>query len=350
MCEQIIHRFQQGDQKAFEQIYQHYYKRVYYLALKISRNQADAKDIAQDTFVQIQKSLGTLKDPKLFDQWMHRIVISKASDLFRKNKTSSFPEEHAVFQVSKEERNYMLPEANMHMHSDQDVLKHFLEQLDEKYQMVLLLSYFSNMKIRDIARTLEIPEGTVKSRMNTGKEQLRLLIENYQDKESVPLNFRTSDMSMLLAGYFANEFAATTVSVPAFSAFPLSFVKGKYLKKVWTSTAGVVSAGVLVIATIQGIDLLKQNNLQGNEMVVGQQKKSFGPILYANHSYENAQDAYYALTLWAHCEVEMQEKTKAEILSILPLYEELKKYEGIYWSMLCFRDWNLQFEKILEKI
>ncbi len=348
MCEQAIRRFQQGDKQAFQQIYEQYYKRVYYLALKISRNQADAKDIAQDTFVQMQKSLIGLKDPKLFDQWMHRIVISKASDLFRKNKTSSFPEEHAVFQVSKEERNYMLPEANMHMRSDQEVLKHFLEQLDEKYQLVLLLSYFSNMKIRDIAKTLEIPEGTVKSRMNTGKEQLRELIENYQDKERVHLNFRTADMSVLLSGYFASEFAKTAIRIPVFSSSTFSLLKTKFTNKTWTYTMGIISASVLVVATIKGVELLNQSSSQ-NEVEVEQNKKPFGPIDYGNQTFDNAHDAYYALTLWAHCDVEMQTKSKTEILAIQPLYEELKKYEGIYWSMLCFRDWNEQFEKFLEK-
>lgn len=348
MCEEAIRRFQQGEKQAFQQIYEQYYKRVYYLALKISRNQADAKDIAQDTFVQMQKSLGSLKDPKLFDQWMHRIVISKASDLFRKNKTSSFPEEHVVFQVSKEERNYMLPEASMHMHSDQEVLKHFLEQLDEKYQLVLLLSYFSNMKIRDIAKTLEIPEGTVKSRMNTGKEQLRVLIENYQDQECVHLNFRTTDISVLLSSYFASEFVKTAIQIPVFASSPFSLLKTRFANKTWTYTIGIISASVLVVATIKGVELLNQSSSQ-NEVEVEQNKKPFGPIVYGNQTFDNAHDAYYALTLWAHCDVEMQKKSKTEFLAILPLYEELKKYEGIYWSMLCFRDWNEQFEKNLEK-
>lgn len=346
---QWIEQYQRGEKKAFSKIYKAYYKKVYYIALKISRNQADAKDIAQETFLQVEKSLGSLKEVDVFDQWLNRIIISKASDLFRKNKTSSFPEEHPVFQTSKEERSYMLPEATLHFDSDQAMLQHFLNQLDEKYRIVLVLSYFNNMKIKEIAEVLGIPDGTVKSRMSTGKEQLKEMIEQYQEQEQVLLNFKTSDLSIILAGFFAQEFAELVVKIPVFHPFSsTSSLSSASAMHVMTAGLCVVMAGTFVYASYQALkiyDRQKQAPKQVLHANTQPETINFQPIIYRGKTYDNPEDAFYELILWAHCDVEMQEKSQADIMEIAPLYEAIKKEQGVYWKLMQFRGWNEKFEK-----
>lgn len=346
---QWIEQYQRGEKKAFSKIYKAYYKKVYYIALKISRNQADAKDIAQETFLQIEKSLAGLKDVELFDQWLNRIIISKASDLFRKNKTTSFPEEHPVFQTSKEERRYLLPEAQLHFQSDQEVLEYFLNQLDEKYRIVLLLSYFDNMKIKEIAELLGIPDGTVKSRMSTGKEQLKEMIEQYQEQEQVQLTFKTSELSIVLAGFFAQEFANLVVKIPAFHPFS-SIPTLSSSSAMHAVTAGLcaVMAGTFAYASYQAYkiyDHQKQAPKQVLQANAQSETSNFQPIVYRGKTYDNPEDAFYELTLWAHCDVEMNEKSQADIMEIVPLYEAIKKEQGVYWKLMQFRGWNEKFEK-----
>lgn len=346
---QWIEQYQRGEKKAFSKIYKAYYKKVYYVALKISRNQADAKDIAQETFLQVEKSLGSLKEVDVFDQWLNRIIISKASDLFRKNKTSSFPEEHPVFQTSKEERSYMLPEAQLHFHSDQEMLQYFIDQLDMKYRIVLVLSYFNNMKIKEIASTLEIPEGTVKSRMSTGKEQLKEMIEQYQEQEQVLLNFKTSDLSIILAGFFAQEFSRMIIKIPPLP-HPSSSSLLQHSSILNFATAGLctVLAGTCAYASYQAYKVYDKQ-MQPNTPFLNanptKEEKPFGPITYQGKVYINPEDAFYELTLWAHCEVEMEEKSQEELQAIQPLYEELKRQQGTYWKLMQFRGWDEQFEK-----
>lgn len=344
-----IERYQKGDKKAFHKVYTAYYKKVYYTALKISRNQADAKDIAQETFLQVQKSLVGLKDVELFDQWLNRIIVSKASDLFRKNKTASFPEEHPVFQTSKEERSYMLPEAQLHFHSDQEMLRYFLDQLDDKYRIVLLLSYFDNMKIKEIAETLGIPDGTVKSRMSTGKEQLKEMIEQYQEQGQVQLNFKTSELSIVLASFFAQEFADMVVKIPVFNPFSsISTLSSTSAMHAATAGLCVVMAGTFAYASYQAYkiyDRQKQAPKQVLQANAQSETSNFQPIVYRGKTYDNPEDAFYELTLWAHCDVEMNEKSQADIMEIVPLYEAIKKEQGVYWKLMQFRGWNEKFEK-----
>lgn len=344
-----IERYQKGEKKAFHKVYKAYYRKVYYTALKISRNQADAKDIAQETFVQVQKSIASLKDVNLFDQWLHRIIISKASDLFRKNKTASFPEEHPVFQVSKEERGYMLPVAQLHFDSDQAMLQYFLDQLDDKYRIVLLLSYFNDMKIKDIAVALDIPEGTVKSRMSTGKDQLKEMITAYQEKEGVLLNFQSAELSTLLTAFFTEEFARLVIKIPPLPHLSAStLLPNATIMNAVTGGLCAVMVGTFAYASYQAYKIYdKQKSIDKQVLHVNnvQSEQTFGPITYHNKTYNNPEDAYYELTLWAHCEVEMQEKSQDEIQAIMPLYEELKKQQGVYWKLMQFRGWNEKFEK-----
>lgn len=346
---QWIQQYQAGDKTVFSKIYESYYKKVYYTALKISRNQADAKDIAQETFLQVEKSLMGLKDVELFDQWLNRIIISKASDLFRKNKTTSFPEEHPLFQVTKEERGYMLPESQLHFDCDHTMLAYFLDQLDEKYRVVLVLSYFDNMKIKDIAMILDIPEGTVKSRMSTGREQLKEMILKYQEKEGILLNFRTADIATMLTAFFAQDFAQLAVIVPPIPHIPtINFFQNALFSNLATTSLCAALVGTCVYASYQAYNIYdkqKQIDRQNLKVNYTQTEEVFGPILYQNKTFDNPEDAFYELTLWAHCDKEMKAKTEDEIQAIKPLYEELKKQQGVYWKLMEFRGWNEQFER-----
>lgn len=343
---ELLELVKNGNEQAFQELYQRFYKKTYYAALKISGNQADAKDIAQETFIQVNKSLPQLQDNKLFVQWLNRIVASKASDLFRKNKTTSLPDDHVVFQLKEEERSQFIPEASMRFSSDYELLGYFLRQMDERYRMVLVLRYFSQMSVTEIASALQIPDGTVKTRLKRGREVLRMMIEQYQSREEVKLNFRSTDTAVLLSGFFMSEFAAMSVSVPAWGAV-LPTAGRKFLRIATLSSAAALGCTALYVGAN-----LYQDNHQPNEEVIADydEKKPFGPIMYHGGEYSTAEEAFYTLTLFAHCEVEMKEKTAEEILEIAPLYEELKRYGGVYWELLKFREWDEDFDNTLSSI
>lgn len=341
----LLELVKNGDEQAFQELYQRFYKKTYYAALKISGNQADAKDITQETFIQVNKSLSHLNDNKLFVQWLNRIIASKASDLFRKNKTTSLPDDHVVFQLKEEERSQFIPEANMHFASDYELLDYFLKQLDERYRMVLVLRYFSQLSITEIAAALQVPDGTVKTRLKRGREILRMMIEQYQKNEGVELDFRSADMAVILSGFFMSEYAALNVAVPAWG------VHVSFAHKLWRFFAISSATALCCTGLYYGTRIYQAHHEPSEEVVVDyDQKKPFGPIIYRDGEYHNAEEAFYTLTLFAHCEVEMKEKSREEILEIVPLYEALKKYGGVYWELLKFREWDSDFESVLAEL
>lgn len=339
----LLELVKNGDEQAFQELYQRFYKKTYYAALKISGNQADAKDIAQETFLQVHKSLSHLNDNQLFVQWLNRIIVSKASDLFRKNKTTSLPDDHVVFQLKEEERSQFIPEASMHFASDLELLDCFLKQLDERYRTVLVMRYFSQLSITEIAAALEVPEGTVKTRLKRAREILSTMVDRYQQREGVKLNFRSSDMAVLLSTLFMSEFAALNVTIPTRGSKHRNFNHKHGRLLAITSATVLCSTGLCFGAMIY------HNHHQPLDEATAEddQKQPFGPIVYQQGEYTSAEDAYYALTRFAHCEVEMKEKRQSELQEIVPLYEALKKYGGVYWELLKFREWNQQFEGIL---
>ena len=73
----LIQEVQQGDQTAFQALYDICYQHVYSYALKLSHNEADAKDITQETFLQVFQSIDKLQSPEAFPLWLNRIILSK---------------------------------------------------------------------------------------------------------------------------------------------------------------------------------------------------------------------------------------------------------------------------------
>ena len=336
---ELVEQVKQKDEKAFQELYQRFYKKAYYAALKISGNSADAKDIAQETFIQVHKSIASLNDNDLFIQWLNRIIASKASDLFRKNKTTSLPDDHALFQLQEEENITFIPEASMHFTNDRDLLAYFIKTLDERYRTVIVLRYFSQMSVAEIAAALHVPDGTVKTRLKRAREILKNVIAHYQSEEEITLDFRSADMAVLMSGFFMGEFAAMHIEMPAL--LPLSF----FHRLRHISHQSMIVLSVCAVTALSGgiyaYQILQEHREVTNAL---DQRQPFGPIAYHGNTYADPESAYYALTLFAHCEVEMKEKTAQEMASIRPLYEELKRYQGVYWKLLNIREWNETFE------
>jgi RNA polymerase sigma-70 factor (ECF subfamily) len=161
----LIQYAKYGDKKAFELLVQKYYNELYYTALGIVRSGWDALDICQETFIQAFSSLDTLKESSKFRAWINRILINKCYDFFRKNKnisTTEYIEKEGFIEEGKE---------------DQIDLLRALTSLKDEFRIVLTLRYFQDLSIKEIAAIMGCPEGTIKSRLSNGLEELRRLMK-----------------------------------------------------------------------------------------------------------------------------------------------------------------------------
>lgn len=163
----IIRLLQEGDKKALNLLYENYSNALFGVALKITNDEALAKDALQESFVKIWKNSHKY-DPakaKLFT-WLYRITRNTAIDKLRSYKNRNSKE------VQIENSNvYTIPTSSL----NQDVidLKQHVEKLDLKYKTVLNALFFDGMTQQEASDELNIPLGTIKSRLKIALRELK---------------------------------------------------------------------------------------------------------------------------------------------------------------------------------
>ena len=189
---ELVKRVQAGDERAFDELYRAYYGRAISLAYRLTKDRSDAQDVVQDSFIQVHKSIQSLKDPQYFYSWLNRIIHSKCVNLFYRNRNENAidPSKMESVREYEEKRRYMLPQAENDFISEQEVLKQILSQMDDKYREVLELAYFKQLKLNEIAAYLNLPLGTVKTRCRRAKEDLKGRIELFEQAEQRRISFR----------------------------------------------------------------------------------------------------------------------------------------------------------------
>ena len=163
----IVSLLEKGDKRAITLLYENYADALYGVIKKVIADDETAQDVLQETFVKIWRYSKKYdsKKAKLFT-WLYRIAYNTAIDKIRslKNKTEKEVqiETSSVYKVSFGELN-------------QDVLdiKKHLNTLDEKYQIVINALFFEGMTQQEASDELEIPLGTIKSRLKIGLRELK---------------------------------------------------------------------------------------------------------------------------------------------------------------------------------
>lgn len=344
------------DEGAFQQLYQQYYQKAYYIALRMTNNDADAQDAVQEAFIQIQKSIHELKEPEKFGAWLNTIVLSKCKRIFRKNHyMSADPLQMEKYPNQIEQRDYMLPDKGHKKRVDQEILLSMIDQLPVIQKEVVLLAYFEQYKYREIAEILGITENTVKSRVLAAKKSLRKAIEAYEKQTDHKLTFRSLDFaitSSLFAGYGIEAFSGIAVLSQGFRHL-LQFVK---LHTLETAVAGVVciSSGVAIVGGYHNyIDSKKQGDytpLQSTILETQTNKTelhAFQPIQYETRTITTSEEAYFILVLWGNTEEQIKGKTKEECQSVQELYEALKQSNSPYYHHLITKGWTTLYENQL---
>ncbi|MBS4174689.1 RNA polymerase sigma factor [Bacillus sp. FJAT-49736] len=139
----------------------------YRLAYSYVKNQADALDIVQDSIKKGLLSLDSMRDKRSIKSWFYRIVVNTSLDYIRKKKKVTF--------MNVETLDYFSS-------GKEDVYKHFdlersLEALPEKYRRVIVLRYFEDLKIEEVAEVLDENESTIKTRIYRALDMLRIKLK-----------------------------------------------------------------------------------------------------------------------------------------------------------------------------
>lgn len=158
----LVKKARSGDDDAFSQLIQMRKELLYRTAFTYVRTQQDALDIVSETVYKGYRSIHKLKDPALFNTWLTRILINSSLD-FLKKQSKVVPLNETV-ELSSQSSDWA---ESMDLHRAVD-------QLDSKCRTVVILKYFHDMTISQIAEVLQCPQGTVKSSLHRALKNLRL--------------------------------------------------------------------------------------------------------------------------------------------------------------------------------
>ena len=174
---QVIERVLAGDVNAYEQLVTQYEKSVYNLALRMVDNPEDAADMAQEAFIKAYNSLSGFRGDSKFSVWLYRIVSNVCLDFLRRQSRrpavslSVEDDEGEDVQLDVPDES-MSPEAQLERKLTRESVREGLKQLPDDYRQILLLRELQGLSYDEIAETLGIGVGTVKSRIFRAREKL----------------------------------------------------------------------------------------------------------------------------------------------------------------------------------
>ncbi len=172
--------------KELEQIYNEAYKAVYWTAMSLLKNEADAEDIVQDTFVTLIKSYDSIRDKSKVTSWLKKTAANKCLDRIKLAKTDNVEDEFfdSIEEVSEDFLPDSLVESAEARKIIMDIINH---SLSEEIRRTLILFYFDEMSTREIAEALGIPEGTVSRRIHSAKKKIKKEVEKYEEENDTKL-------------------------------------------------------------------------------------------------------------------------------------------------------------------
>lgn len=154
-----------GDEAAFHALVTEQKRRLYGIAYSYLHNENDALEAVQETICRAWSQCGRLRNPELFVTWLIRILINCCVDeQKRKKRVVPFEE------IRQTDSGEMVSDTKLD-------LERALNRMKPKYRHVLILKYYQDMTVAEIAKVLDCPEGTVKTRLHQGLKLLRQKIE-----------------------------------------------------------------------------------------------------------------------------------------------------------------------------
>ncbi len=255
-----------GDSEAFERLYELSKRQVYFTCLKFLKNEDDAQDITQEVYITVMKKLPTLADRASFQPWVNRIAVNKCKNYLKARRDVSLDE-------MQEDNNYpeipdedMLPEDYVINEAKRKIVMDIMESVlsDIQYQTVIMF-YFNNMSVAEIAEITESPTGTVTYRLNVARVKIKKGVLEYEEKNKdrlhaiVPiLPFLTrlfnAEAESIEVPYVLPEISVATEAEIAEAAVDAASVADTAAKSTGflSTVAGKVTAGIVTLAVVGG--------------------------------------------------------------------------------------------------
>ena len=172
--------------RELEQIYNEAYKAVYWTAMALLKNEADAEDIVQDTFVSLIESYDSIADKTKVVAWLKKNAANKCLNRLTRTKTDNASDE--FFDTIEAVPEDFLPDSIVESEDTRKIIMNIIDNvLSDDIRRTIVLFYFDEMSTKEIADVLGIPQGTVLWRLNFAKKRIKKEVEKYEEENNTKL-------------------------------------------------------------------------------------------------------------------------------------------------------------------
>jgi RNA polymerase sigma-70 factor (ECF subfamily) len=166
---QLIERIKRKDKEAFKELYNLYANQAIRTAIAITKSNATASDVVQETFIRVYKNIDRFDNIKAFKPWFYKILINECN---RVMKTSS----NVVYLEDSDKEAISGSSADMYEFQEYEDLYTAIKSLDDDVRIPIVLKYLKGFKEEEIADILTLNLNTVKSRLFRGRQKLKAAI------------------------------------------------------------------------------------------------------------------------------------------------------------------------------
>ena len=246
----LVCAVQRGNRQAADELYTAVHQGLYYYISKTVNDPELAQDLLQETFIEIYQTIDKLNEPAAFLKWSRQIAYHKCTAYARKTKDVLVDENEdgqSVFDTMEEDRTEFIPDEALDKADLKQTIHAMLAELPMEQRSAIMLRYFDEISVKEIAEIQGVSEGTVKSRLNYGRKALQKSVEDYEKKNGVKLH--CAGVIPLLLWLFANEASAASAAVSTAAPAVVEGIKqgakaaGKFAVK--KLIAGIAAAAVI---------------------------------------------------------------------------------------------------------
>lgn len=261
----LVAKAQEGNNQALNDLFTETYNDVYYFALKTVKDETLAADITQETFVTIFKNINSLSDPVAYPAWSRQITYRNCLQYLKKQNRETTVEENedgsTIFDYVQEEKEDFIPDKNLDNEEFKKTILEIVDALPEEQRTAVILYYYDELTVNQIAEIQGVTSGTVKSRLNYARKAIKSSVENYENKNNIKLH--SISVLPLLLWLFRTDAEACSMSIPTvqtvassvsaatsttISASKLVQTGSKLLGTLWQK----IVAGILTVAVVTG--------------------------------------------------------------------------------------------------
>lgn len=228
-----------GNAKAWGLLFEQTQSMVYFTCVKLIHDAEAAQDIAQEVYIAAMKNLATLSDPMAFPAWIKRIAVNLSKNHLTRKRPMLFGEDEQEDMLGSiaEVREDFLPEEYAQKKETCRIITGMIDRLPDKQRMCVVLYYYDELSVSEIANIMQVSENTVKSRLNYARLTIKKEVEALE-KKGTKLYCAGLPVLALILRSAAEDYSMSAVATAAvtagFSAAAASAAE---------TTAGVAAAG-----------------------------------------------------------------------------------------------------------